>query len=38
MKVRIELDPSQDEVEIIIKTKEITDEIQQLLKIIEGEL
>ena len=36
MKVRIELDPSQDEVEIIIKTKEVTDEIQQILKIIEG--
>lgn len=36
MKVRIELDPSQEEVEIIIKTKEITDDIQQLLKIIEG--
>ncbi|WP_242215168.1 LytTR family DNA-binding domain-containing protein [Bacillus cereus group sp. BfR-BA-01383] len=36
MKVRIELDPSQDEVEIIIRTKEVTDEMQQLLKIIEG--
>ncbi|UNP76313.1 LytTR family transcriptional regulator [Bacillus nitratireducens] len=36
MKVRIELDPSQEEVEIIIKTNEVTDEIQQLLKIIEG--
>ncbi|PEJ40581.1 LytTR family DNA-binding domain-containing protein [Bacillus wiedmannii] len=36
MKVRIELDPSQKEVEIIINTGEVTDEIQQLLKIIEG--
>lgn len=36
MKVHIELDPSQKEVEIIIKTSEVTDEIQQILKIIEG--
>lgn len=38
MKVRIELDPSQEEIEIIIRTKEVTDEMQQLLKLIEGEL
>ena len=35
MKVRIELDPSQVDAEIIIKQK-VTEEIQQLLKIIEG--
>ncbi|PFN06435.1 LytTR family DNA-binding domain-containing protein [Bacillus cereus] len=36
MKVHLELDPSQDEIEIIVKTKEVTDEIHQLLKRIEG--
>ncbi|PFK47950.1 LytTR family transcriptional regulator [Bacillus cereus] len=36
MKVHLELDPSQDEIEIIVRTKEVTDEIHQLLKRIEG--
>ncbi|PEY38902.1 LytTR family transcriptional regulator [Bacillus cereus] len=36
MKIHLELDPSQDEIEIIVKTKEVTDEIHQLLKRIEG--
>ncbi|KFN03606.1 response regulator [Bacillus clarus] len=36
MEVHIELNPSQTKAEIIIKIKEITEEIQQLLKIIEG--
>ncbi|WP_459501857.1 LytTR family DNA-binding domain-containing protein [Bacillus sp. C1] len=36
MKIHLELNPSQDEIEIIIKTKEVTDEVQHLLKRIEG--
>ncbi|MDM5190798.1 LytTR family DNA-binding domain-containing protein [Bacillus sp. DX4.1] len=36
MKIHIELDPSQDEIEIIVKAKEVTDEIHHLLKMIEG--
>lgn len=36
MKIHLELNPSQDEIEIIVKAKEVTDEVQQLLKRIEG--
>ncbi|EMA6342517.1 LytTR family DNA-binding domain-containing protein [Bacillus cytotoxicus] len=36
MKIYLELNPSQDEVEVIVKAKEVTDEVQQLLKRIEG--
>lgn len=36
VKIHLELDPSQDEIEIIVKTKEVTDEVQHLLKRIEG--
>lgn len=36
MKVRIELDPVQNEVEVIIKANEMTDDVQHLLKLIEG--
>ncbi|WP_235190022.1 hypothetical protein [Bacillus gaemokensis] len=36
MKVHIELNPFQEEVEIIVRAKEVTDEIHHLLKMIEG--
>lgn len=36
MKIHLELNPSQDEIEIIVKAKEVTDEVQKLLKRIEG--
>lgn len=36
LKIHIELDPSQDEIEIIVKAKEVTDEIHHLVKRIEG--
>lgn len=36
MKIHLELNPAQDEVEIVVKAKEMTGEIQQLLKRIEG--
>ncbi|MGG0237362.1 LytTR family DNA-binding domain-containing protein [Bacillus rhizoplanae] len=36
MKVHIDLDPSHEELEIIIRTKEVTEEVQYILKILEG--
>ncbi|MBC6973902.1 LytTR family transcriptional regulator [Bacillus sp. Xin] len=36
MKIHLELNPSQNEIEIIVKAKEVTDEVQHLLKRIEG--
>jgi len=36
VKIHLELNPSQDEIEIIVKAKEVTDEVQKLLKRIEG--
>ncbi|MEI4829920.1 LytTR family DNA-binding domain-containing protein [Bacillus sp. FJAT-53711] len=36
MKIQIDLDPSHEELEIIIRTKEMTEEVQHILKILEG--
>lgn len=36
MKIHIDLDPSYEELEIVIRTKEVTEEVQHILKILEG--
>ncbi|MGG2094543.1 hypothetical protein AB1283_18405 [Bacillus sp. S13(2024)] len=36
MKIQIDLDPSHEELEIIIRTKEMTEEVQYILKVLEG--
>lgn len=38
MKIQIDLDPSHEELEIMIRTKEVTEEVQHILKILEGGL
>lgn len=36
MKVHIDLDPAHEELEIVIRTKEMTEDVQHILKILEG--
>lgn len=36
MKIHIDLDPAYEELEIVIRTKEVTEEVQRILKILEG--
>ncbi|HDX9578486.1 LytTR family transcriptional regulator [Bacillus cytotoxicus] len=36
MKIHIDLDPSHEELEIVIRTKEVTEDVQHILKILEG--
>lgn len=36
MKVHIDLDPANEELEIVIRTKEMTEDVQHILKILEG--
>ncbi|MEH7461612.1 LytTR family DNA-binding domain-containing protein [Bacillus thuringiensis] len=36
MKIHIDLDPAHEELEIVIRTKEMTEDVQHILKILEG--
>lgn len=36
MKIHIDVDPSHEELEIVIRTKEMTEEVQHILKMLEG--